>query len=893
VPRRDEIDKEIAFHIESRIDALMAGGATREEAARLARLELGGAAQVREAVRDVHVWRAFDGLLQDVRLAIRALRATPAVSFVAVLSLALGIGANTAMFSIVNSLVLRTLPVREPQRLVELRSREPNGFPEWSYPVWDELRRRPDLFERAAAWSPIAQGNLVVDGVGEKMNGFFASGSFFDTLGVAALIGRTFGDADDRRGGGPHGPVTVISYGFWQRHFGGDPAAVGRSITFENVRYTIVGVTPPEFFGADVGRTFDAIVPLGTEPLVSRVPTPRIDSAGASWLYVIGRLRSDQTIEEAAAGVRGVRQQVLDATVPPDWPGIAGEEYRRRAFSLAPAATGESTLRTQFEQPLVTIMIVVVLVLVIACANIANLLLARASARRHDLAMRVALGASRWRLVRQLFTESVILASIGAAAGALIAAWASRFIVSQISTEVRPVYLDVSMDRAVLVFTIAIACATALLFGVAPALHASRVDPVAAMNELGNRHSAGRHARVSSGLVVAQIALSVVLVVAAGLFIRTFASLATRPLGFDRDRVLVASVNAHSAAIDPAQRLSLYARARDAARAVPAVADASISYQTPPAAMVSIIPVDAVSGAAPLQGMERMSAVNFVSAGWFSTFGMRLAAGRDVGDADRAGTPRVAVANQAFARKFLRGASPLGRTISSKVGTRTHPMSFEIVGLVDDALFGSLRRPHVDPMLYLPLVQADWLPAGFLAQVDVSVRSAGAPPAQLARSVGAAIRAVNPELVVTSRPLADQVNATLTQERVVAMLSGFFGALALLLAGLGLYGVTSYAVARRRTEIGIRMALGAAPSGVVRLVLGRVARLVAAGVIVGAGVSLWTSTFVAPLLYGLEPRDPATIGGAAVVLAAVGTIAGWVPAHRASRMDPAGVLRDA
>jgi putative ABC transport system permease protein len=390
---------------------------------------------------------------------------------------------------------------------------------------------------------------------------------------------------------------------------------------------------------------------------------------------------------------------------------------------------------------------------------------------------------------------------------------------------------------------------------------------------------------------VAQVALSVVLVVAAGLFVRTFAALETRPLGFDRDRVLVASVNAHSSSIQPSQRLTLYDRSRDAVRAVPGVADAAVSLATPPVEMISILPVDTITGGAALQGMERMTAVNFVTPGWFSTFGIRMSAGRDIDGRDRPGAPRVALANQAFARKYLGGASPLGRAIGSTVGQPEMRISVEIVGVVEDALYGSLRAPQ-HPMLFLPIAQNDWMPPNFLAQVDLSVRTAGAPPMRLAKEVAAAIHAVHPDLVVTVRSLSQQVGATLTQERLVALLSAFFGGLALLLAGLGLYGVTAYAVSRRRTEIGIRMALGATSSGVVRLVLSRVTRLVGLGVVVGAALSVWSVRFVATLLYGLEPRDPATVAGAAIVLAAVGAAAGWVPAYRASRIDPAEVLRD-
>ena len=890
--RDDELDKELQFHLDERTDELIASGVAPEEARRRARLEFGGVMQTKEAVRDLGIWSIANGFMQDLRFAFRSLRATPIVTFVAVLSLALGIGANTAMFSLVNSLLLRALPVKEPARLVLLKARKTGtGYPEWNYPTWQQIRQRRALFDGVAAYSPTARANLTIPGDTQHVDGLMASGSFFDTLGVSAVIGRTFSDTDDRRDGGPDGPVTVISYRFWQRYFHGSAEAIGKTLAIENVPFTVVGVTPPDFFGPDVGRTFDVIVPLGTEPLISRRES-RLDNTEATWLHMIARLRNDQTDETTATALRAQQAQIFDVTRP-SWDGDSLVQYLKQTFTLVPAATGESTLRETYRRPLVTILVVVALVLLIACANIANLLLARATARRHELSVRRALGASRWRIARQLLAESALFATLGAGLGLLIAVWGSRLLVSQLSTQARAMVLDLSIDWHVLLFTIAVTAATALLFGVVPAFHASTVVPMDALKQRGQdgRQPGGHGGRVAGGLVVAQIALSLVLVVAAGLFVRTFVALTTRSLGFDREHVLVASVNAHSASIDAVQRLRIYGDVRDAIRELPGVTDAALSAQVPPIdGATMIIGLRQVSGGPLLTGRalgERMAILGFVGPGFFRTFSTPIAAGRDFTARDVNGAPLVAIVNQAFARAYLNGANPIGHTITSSAPV----LSLEIIGLSADAVYRSARAP-VQPVAYIPLTQAAWAPTSMTAQLYLSLRTSGGPADSIIKSAAAAIRAVNPDLTVTFTSLSDQINASLTQERVVAMLSGFFGALALLLASLGLYGVTAYAVARRRSEIGIRMALGAATSSVVRLVLGRVTMLVAIGVAIGTGASVWASRFVATLLYGLEPRDPLTLVSAAVILGTVGAIAGWLPAYRASRIDPAKVLRD-
>jgi predicted permease len=824
--------------------------------------------------------------MRDFRLAVRTLLATPIVTTVAVLSLALGIGANTAIFSLVDSLILRALPVKEPQRLALVTDDSSKGINAWTNPIWEQLRARRGAFDEAFAWST-QRFNLASGGETQFVDGIWASGRMFETLGVPAMLGRTFTEADDRRGGGPDGPVAVISYGFWQRRFAGSADAVGRTLMLERIPFTVVGVTPPDFFGPDVGRQFDVAIPIGVEPLIRGANESSLDQRSWWWLTVMVRLKPEQSLDAGTAALRGLQPQIRDATLP-DWRPSDLERYLKEPFTLVAAATGDSSLRQRYRQPLITILVVVALVLLIACANIANLLLARAAARRHEWSVRLALGASRWRLVRLLLAESILLSTAGAGIGLLLAQWGSRLLVRQLSTQTNRVFLDLTLDWRVLAFTTAVAVATALLFGTAPAFRAAEVAPMEAIKEHGRATTGSARFGLANLLVVAQVALSVVLVVAAGLFLRTFSSLANLRLGFDQDRVLIATVNSQRTDIPPADRIATYEQIRERVSSLPGVAAAGVSFITPVSGMTWNNRI-AVSGGIELPQRQRLSNFNAVTPGWLSSFGTKILAGRDVSEADRGATARVALVNQAFAVKFLGGANPIGHTVQVDPGGRKDQAPLEIVGLVADAVYRSVREP-IPPTIYVPLEQFDELRPP--TSVGVSVRATAGSPALLARSVASAVADVNPDLALTFRPLADQVNASLTQERIVAVLAGFFGALAMLLAGLGLYGITSYAVSRRRTEIGIRMALGAPPRGVIRLILSRVGVLVAAGIVVGTGVSLWASKFVATLLYGLEPRDPTTLAGAALMLAAIGGAAGWLPAWRASRIDPAEVLRE-
>lgn len=820
--------------------------------------------------------------MSDLRDAVRTLRATPLVSIVAILSLALGIGATTAMFSIVDSLILRALPVQHPERLAAVTNADGRIF-SWTNPIWEEIRNRPDLFDGAFAMTN-TRFDLSEGGETRYIDGIMASGAFFDVLGVPAQVGRVFHPADDARGGGPDGAVAVLSHDYWQRAYGGASDVAGRPVTLSGVVYTIVGVTPPSFTGPQVGQPFDVIVPLGTETLI-RGSASMLDGRSSWWLQIMIRRKPSQELAGAEAALRAVQTQIREATIPANWRPEDQAKYLSVPFALTPAATGVSNLRNSYQRPLLTILVVTGLVLLIACGNIANLLLARATARRHELSVRQALGASRLRLGRQLFAESAVLAGIGAALGALIAVWGSRLLVRQLSTPTDRVLLDLGLDWRLLTFVAIVAVGTALLFGTVPALRAAGADPMDAMKEHGRDGQGGRH-RLGSGLIVAQVALSLVLVVGAGLFVRTFSTLATRDLGFSTERLLTAHIGVSRSG--PAeQRHELYRRVAEAVRAVPGVG--SVAVATVPLVSGAVWNnLVEVPGGPPVEGENRTTNLNWVTPGWFATVRIPLLGGRDFQPSDGPEAPRVAIVNQTFAKRFVGTDDPIGRIVHvPDDDPRAPPHAVTIIGLSADAVYSSVREV-VPPTLIMPMTQQGSGSSTSTLNILANGRIDGA----LLRGVTGAIGAIDPNISITFRIMDERVRTALIRERLVAMLSAFFGGLALLLAGLGLYGVTAYAVNRRRNEIGIRMAIGAAPSRILRLVLGRVGFQIGLGVVIGTLISIWAARFVESLLYGMPARDPITLVAAAVVLGAIGVLAGWVPARRAAAVDPARVLRD-
>ncbi len=877
-----DLDRELRDHLERQIADLMREGMSQAEARRKAALTFGGIERVKEDCRDARGTRWIDQLVQDVRYGLRVLAKAPVFTAVAILSLALGIGANTAIFSLVNSLLIRSLPVHAPDRLAIL------NHGSWTNPIWEQLRdKQAPLFAGVLAWGNDAF-DLAAGGPSQRVDGMWVSGRFFDVLGVPPILGRTFVADDDHRGGGRAGPVAVISYRFWQQHYNGAAAAVGRPLTLNGTTYTVIGVTGPEFLGPVVGRSFDVAVPIGTEPLM-RGKESWLDRRSTWWLDMIVRLKPDQSIDDAARALNGVRQQIRQATLP-EWPADMLKQYLDSPFTLSTATSGAPNVRNRYREPLVVIMVTVGLVLLIACANIANLMLARANARRHELSLRLAMGASQLRIARQLLTESLLLSAAGAALGLLFAQWGSRLLVQQLTTYEETISLDLSLDWRVLGFTAGIAVTTALLFGVVPAFRAGRVEPSEVLKEHGRTVAGERTRMLGQPLLVLQVALSLVLVVGAGLFLRTFAKLATVDLGFDRDPLLIVGLDLQRGGITPNERLGLAQRLEAAVRTVPGVNDAALSNLTPVSGYGWNDDVE-VPGGRRYSGREMLVWFNGVSPGYFATYRTALIAGRDFAPTDREGAPSVAIVNQAFAEKFIDSdpVKALGRTIRLTQRPNGDPSpAFRIVGLAGNAAYRG-PRDGLPPTIYLPYAQAeskDWPSA------SLTVRSNAARPSLLVKSVASALGRADSRVSLSFLTMREQFDAKLVSERIIAMLSGFFGALALLLAGIGLYGVTSYGVSRRRMEIGIRMALGADARTVTRLVLGRVAVLVGLGVAIGAALSFYMSRFVATLIFGVEPRDPSTFIGAAVVLAAVGSLAAWLPARRAARIDPIEVLRE-
>ena len=879
--REEELDEELRFHLETEIEARCESGMDARAARNAARRDLGNAGHVKEAARAAWGWSFLDGLAQDLRHGLRNLASDGTFATAAIVSLALGIGANTAIFTVIHSVMLRELPIKDPQRLVQIRQGE-NG--ELTNPIWEQIRDRQQVLEGMLAYS-LERFDLSEGVEREDAQGVWVSGDYFRVLGVPAMLGRVLTPADDdRRTSASTKQVAVISDRFWKRRFGGGEV-IGKTLRVNRQRFEIVGVTPPWFRGLDADRSFDVAIPLAAEPLI-RTDRSALDDRKMWWLAIVGRLKPGASVEGAGAQLSALSRTVFAETLPPEWtPEIQGN-YLGSLLTLRAIPTGFSETGDRYEAGLWTLMGVAGLVLLIACANIANLMLARASARQRELSVRMAIGARRLRVVRQLLTESLLLAVLGTIPGFLFAMWGSRFLAGLLSGRESGVAIDVHPDAQVLGFTMGITILTALLFGLAPSMRATRAQANPLMKETA-QGIRGRSPRAGLGqaLVALQVALSLVLLVGAGLFLGSLRRLVTVDLGFAKENLLIVSADARQTAIPEERRAAAFDDALQRIRGIPGVDSAGMST----IAMLSGRGWNGrleVEGFAPQTARDAMAFFNRVSPGYFHTMRTPILVGRDFTQQDHLRAPDVAIIDASSAAKFFGGRNPIGKTIAVRGPGKRPPEVYEVVGVVKDVKYASVNEAKRFTV-YFPVLQDPQSPAA----ISYKIRLRG----QLGDVVSAlrdAFAAVDPNISIGFGDMESQVNESVRMQRTVAFLSAAFGVLALVLAMVGLYGVTAYAVARRRSEIGIRMALGARAQGVVWLVLGDVAALMLAGIALGLWASLAAGKLVESLLYDIKPNDAWHISAAALTLAVVSAAAAYLPARRASRLDPMEALRE-
>jgi predicted permease len=869
--RRDpRIGDEVRFHRDRLIEDYVAAGMDRKEAERRAILEFGNAAQIEEACRDVR-GRRLDDLAQDLRYALRMLRRDPGFSAAAVLSLALGIGANAAIFSLINAVMLRTLPVSEPDRLVRITRLSTSGPEEGrprpvSYPLFEYFRDNVKSISSAFAQGTFDQA-IVVDGEDEFVTADLVSGAYYLVLGIEPAAGRLLGPGDDVLS--PSSPAAVISDRYWQRRFGRSPSAIGKAFTVRDRTFTIVGATPPSYEGATPGRAPDVMLPLLM--MMSDVQRHEI---GFNWLNPLARLKPGATVEQTNAEVQGLFSAFLQSQAARASEKERAGILRQRAAAL-PAADGFNPIRDDIAQPLLIVMGIVGLILMLACVNLSGLLLARAAARQREISIRLAIGAGRGRLVRQFLTESLVLASLGGGVGLAMAGWFSARLFA-LFVNGREVVLSVAPDWRVLAFTGAVSLLACCLAGLAPALQAVRVNVNPALKEV-RPHG---HRRLGKAFVVAQLAISMVLLVGATLFVGTLVKLYAVDRGFDSDGLLVVSVRTsrpYSAARAKAVQNALL----DRLRTVPGVRSASAAQVLPVGGALVDRGVQ-VEGYTFRPDESETVGFNVIAPEYFATLGTPLLSGREFSDRDTDTAPKVAIVNERFARYFFGNESPLGQRVTSA------NVTYEIVGVVRDAKYQTLRDGIINTM-YIPWMQREGQQPSSYSYL---VRAVTGDPMRLVPGLERLVREADPALRVrTARTYATIVDQSITTERIMATLGGFFGVLALIVAALGMFGVLAFQVARRTNELGVRMALGASRRTMMGLVLRDVAVMVVAGVSIGAGVALMLTGLARKIVFGLTPTDPGVFVVAASVLALAAVLAGWLPARRASRVDPLVALR--
>jgi predicted permease len=905
--KEDEFREELQFHLDEETEERRADGLPNDEARWAARRDLGNVTLLHENTRVLWTWTLLEQLVQDLRYALRVMIKNPAFTSLAALSLALGIGANCAIYSFMDSILLRALPVSDPASLVVLNwhskdYRGPKGqrsafvmhsvnghsyndpktgltsgiFP---FPAFELVGKADAVFSSVFAYYPAERLNVIARGQADIASGEYVSGDYFRGLAVPAVAGRLLVADDDRSGASP---VVVVSFALGQGYFGGAANAAGQSISINNVPFTVVGVTPPEFFGVDPGAAPDLYLPMHSNLLVDAAGLGRVTpqtylDQNYYWIEMMGRLRPGVTLIQAQTVLAPIFQQWVASTA-------ANDEERANLPGLLfkEGAGGLDSLRRQYSKPLAVLLAMVVLILAIACANIANLLLARASARRREMAVRLSMGAGRLRVIRQLLTESILLASLGGALGVAFAVWGLRFLTLLLANGQENFTLHAELNWHVLGATLAVSLLCGTLFGLVPAIQSTRADVIPALKETGRANVARARSRffgvsLSHALVISQIAISLLLLVAAGLFVRTLSNLQSIQLGFNRENVLLFELNALQAGHRDPEIATFYADLQKRFEAIPGVRHATLSHSSLIGAGRRL-PIS-VSGTS-ADGTRILN----TGPAFFTTMQIPILQGREIEERDRAGSPPVALVNEQFAKKYFGNDNPVGRRI--RLGG-PNPRDMEVVGVSANARYGGLKG-EIPPVVYIPYNQGTFPP---IQQMTYALRTTG-DPLRYVNSVRDAVHQADDRMPLTKvKTQGAEIDQTINQEIVFAKLCTAFAVLALVISCVGLYGTMTYTVARRTAEIDIRMALGAQPVAVVWMVLREVLMLAAVGLAISVPTALGTSKFVESFLFGMKPNDPSALILAMTTLLGAALLAGYVPARKASRIDPMIALR--
>jgi predicted permease len=885
--RDDDAAREIASYIAIETDENIARGMPPQAAHDAAVRKFGNATRVREEIYWMNTIRPLDTLWQDVKFAVRLLRRDKGFAVAAIVSLALGIGANTAIFQLLDAVRLRTLPVERPDELVEVRfapgASRMGSFtgrrPMLSYPLFDEIRRRQNALGGMFGWNSTGL-NTAAGGERRSIEGLLASGEMWGVLGIAPALGRFYTPDDDRPGCGS--PGVVLSYAYWQREFGGAPSVLQQTVRLEGVKFDIIGVAPRDFFGLDVGRRFDVALPLCADRL-TRNGDGREAGRSQWWLAAIGRLAPGRTPQQAADHLASLSPEIMAATMPTGYTPEGEKQYQSNKITVLPASSGVSSIRAQFGEPLVVLLGATGLVLLIACANLANLLLARASAREREMAVRLAIGAARRRLVMQLLVESVLLALIGTLLGIVVARGLTTILIAQIASGFGNIFIDLTWNTQMFAFTAGVSVLACLLFGLMPALKATSLSPASTLRAGARGLTMSRERfGLRRLLVVTQVALSLVLLLGALLFSRTLYNLLSIDTGFDQ-RVLVVYLTHQSLAGDVDRGRAMREDIRGRLAAIPGVDTVAQADYVPLEGSFwnEMAMIDTPTG----PGDKVLANFTRVGNGYFETMQVPIVRGRDFDARDARQAPPVAIVNETFVKKTMPGADPIGRIVRRETPPDQPTQTWQIVGVSRDAKHTDLREDF-EPLVILPATQADR--AEDWTRFVIKPRGAIDP---ITPAVVQKLAEVNPLIDIDFSILSETIASGLVRERLMAALSGAFGVLAALLAAVGLYGVMSYTVSRRSNEIGIRLAMGARGADVLKMVITEAGWMVGTGVVIGVVLGLGAAKSASTLLFGLQPTDPATLASATALLAAIGLIASYLPARRASKLDPMKTLR--